>query len=79
MLLTQTPRVYITYNNAIIETRQGRKRIYMPTYQLPALDDLAARIFGEAGLEVIPVDVSRVYKHTGSLRCLVGIVERTFP
>ncbi|MBL7076136.1 MAG: hypothetical protein ISS31_01565 [Kiritimatiellae bacterium] len=76
MLLTTTPRVYVTYNNAILETRDEDKRIYMPVYDLPRLDDAATRIFEAQGWNVIPVRVGKVYQHTGSLRCLVGIIRR---
>lgn len=76
MLLTRTPRVYVTYNNAIVETRDARLRIYMPVYGIEALDRAARRCFEAEQIEVIPVRVRKVYRHTGSLRCLVGIISR---
>ena len=76
MLLTTMRRDYVTCINAIVETRGAQRRIYMPTYQMPALDAAARKVFEGAGLEVVPVDVSMVYRHTGSLRCLVGVVAR---
>ena len=77
MLLTKTPRVYVTYNNAILEQRAGEKRIYMPVYDLPALDAEATRVFEQQGWKVFPIRVGKVYQHTGSLRCLVGIIRRS--
>lgn len=77
MLLTTTPRVYVTYNNAIVETRDGQRRIYMPTYGIEPLDQLATAAFTGQGLEVQPVRVGELYENTGSLRCLVGVVRRT--
>lgn len=76
MLLTTTPRVFVTYNNAILEQRGDEKRIYMPVYDIPFLDAAATRAFEKQGWKVFPVRVDRVYQLTGSLRCLVGIVSR---
>lgn len=76
MLLTRTPRVYVTYNNAICERVNGTKRIYMPVYGIPGLDDAATAVFEKQGWEVYPVRVEQVYRCTGSLRCLVGIIKR---
>ena len=77
MLLTRAPRVYVTYNNAIVETRDRTRRIYMPTYGIDVLDQLARTIFEAEGLQVLPIRVGNVYRHTGSLRCLVGIISRS--
>lgn len=76
MILTTLPRVYATYNNAIVEERNGVRRIFMPTYGVPGIDQRAAQIFAEQNIEVIPVRVSKLFKHTGSLRCLVGVIRR---
>jgi hypothetical protein len=77
MLLTKTPRVYVTYNNAICERVNGTKRIYMPVYGIPELDGAATARFEEQGWEVHPVRVESVYRCTGSLRCLVGVIKRS--
>ena len=50
--------------------------VYMPVYGIPALDAAARAVFEGQGWSVLPVDVKDVYRHTGSLRCLVGIIER---
>jgi len=76
MVLTSTPRVYATYNNALVETRDDGRHIYMPVYDLPELDGLAAGIFEDQGLTVHPIRVEDLYEHTGSLRCLVGVISR---
>ena len=76
MLLTTTPRVFVTYNNALLETRADGRHIYLPVYELPQLDALAAQVFEEQGLTVHPIRVTDVYEHTGSLRCLVGVIAR---
>lgn len=76
LVLTCRPRVYMTYNNALLEVRSGVKRIYMPVYGVPGLDDRARRIYEAEGWTVLPVRVAKLYGHTGSLRCLVGVVRR---
>jgi len=76
LLLTSTPRVYVSYNNALLERRDGVGRVYMPVYGIAALDDAAAGVYRENGWLVERVRVGEVYGHAGSLRCLVGVVSR---
>lgn len=68
---------FATYTNALFDRRAGGKRVvYLPTYALPALD-AAGRSFYEAqGFEVIPIDVSTIYRLNGSLGCLVNLLAR---
>ncbi len=76
LLLTSQPQAYVSYNNAIVEYTSNSKRIFMPTYGIPPLDKAAGGYFESEGWRVIPVRVKKVYRHTGSLRCLVGIIRR---
>jgi hypothetical protein len=76
-LLTRTPRVYVSYNNAILERRDNHKILYMPVYGIPDLDRAASDVFEREGWHVVPVRVSKLYRHTGSLRCQVGIISRS--
>jgi hypothetical protein len=67
---------YVTYTNALFDRRGAQRVIYMPTYNLPALD-AAGRAFWEAqGFEVHPIDVSAIYHLNGSLGCLVNVLAR---
>lgn len=75
-LLTRTPRVYVSYNNVILEQRDGEKRVFLPVYGIPALDRAAGEVFAGQGWRVVPVRVARLYRHTGALRCQVGIIKR---
>jgi len=77
LLLTSTPRVYVSYNNVLLEQGPAGKRIFMPVYGIPELDTHAAQCFEQLGWRVVPVRVGKLYEHTGSLRCLVGILART--
>lgn len=76
LLLTQTPRVYVSYNNVVLERRDGEKRVYMPIYGIPSLDRAAAKVFEKEGWRVTPVRVAKLYGHTGSLRCQVGVIRK---
>lgn len=67
---------YVTYTNALFDRRGDQRIIYMPTYNLPALD-AAGRAFWEAqGFEVHPIDVGAIYHLNGSLGCLVNVLAR---
>lgn len=76
ILLTTAPRVFASYNNALLERREGENRIYMPVYGIPALDRAARAAYEAEGWRVIPVRAGRLYRHGGSLRCQVGILRR---
>lgn len=77
LLVTKLPQVYVSYNNAIVEHTADNKRIFMPTYGIPALDKSASGCLEAEGWNIVPVRVDKVYRHTGSLRCLVGIIRRS--
>lgn len=74
---TDDPRVFVTYNNVLMETRDGRRIVYMPTYDRPELDGRARAVWEAEGFEVRPIDVSRVYGLRGALHCLVNVVARS--
>lgn len=68
---------YITYNNLLMEVRDGRTVAFVPTYGLDDLDRLALQRFAELGVEAHGIDVSRVYRYHGSVRCLVNVLRRS--
>jgi hypothetical protein len=69
----------ITYNNVLMERRQGQKIVYMPVYQCPALDAEAAAIYSALGFRVHEIDVSGVYGEGGAIRCLTNVTARRAP
>jgi hypothetical protein len=69
----------ITYNNILIDERDGREIVYMPVYNVPPLDETAAAIYRGLGFEVHTVDVSQVYDLGGALRCMVNVTQRRQP
>ena len=66
----------ITYNNVLLDRRGTRRVVYMPVYDLPEMDDVAAAVYRKLGFEVKTVNVSRVYTMGGAVRCLANVVER---
>lgn len=70
-------RTYLTWLNVVLDEREGRRIVYLPTYgHVPALNAAAERIWRGLGYEVRPVDCSAVYRHYGTLRCLVNVLSR---
>jgi len=70
-------RTYLSYLNVILDSRAGRRRVYMPVYRHAAeLNAAATSVWQSLGYEVAPVDCSAAYTHFGSLRCLVNVLRR---
>jgi len=71
-------RTYLTYLNVVIDQRDGRRIVYLPTYDaVPRLNEAAAETWRSLGYEVRPVDCSAVYSHFGTLGCLVNVLGRS--
>jgi hypothetical protein len=70
---------YVTYTNALFDRRGDTRIIYLPTYDLPALDAAGAAFWRDQGFEVHPIDVSSIYQLNGSLGCLVNVLARGEP
>ncbi len=70
------PWVWMSYNNAMLETRDGQLHVYMPTYGVPALDDAATEVWVGQGAVVHPIDVSDLFRLGGSVRCLTAPILR---
>ncbi|MBI5359269.1 MAG: hypothetical protein HZA48_01650 [Planctomycetes bacterium] len=73
---TSVPNVFVSYNNVVLETREGKSICYMPVYGLDVLDGYARKVWELQGYEVKPVDVSRLYRLGGVVRCLVNVLKR---
>lgn len=68
---------YVTYNNAVLERRaDGRLHAYVPQFGLEALDAAGRAAFEAQGVIVHRIDVRRIYRHNGTVRCLVNILSR---
>lgn len=66
----------MTYNNVIMERRNGCRIVLMPTYNVPEMDNAAAKAYRKLGFEVKPIDVSGVFEYGGAVRCIVNVVDR---
>lgn len=66
----------VTYNNVLMEERDGQRIVYMPVYDLPVLDQAAEAVYRSLGFEVHTIDVSQVFQHGGAVRCLVNVLSR---
>jgi len=67
---------YVTYTNALFDHDSRGPVVYLPTYDVPALDRAATELYEGLGLRVVPIDVSTVYRLNGSLGCLVNVMAR---
>ena len=80
MIPDRDARTYLTYLNVIIDEREGRRIVYMPSYtNASTLNASAADVWESLGYEVRRVDCTRPYIHSGSLRCLVNVLSRSTP
>jgi hypothetical protein len=69
---------YVTYTNALLERRtDGKMHAYVPQFGLPALDAAGRSAYEQTGIIVHGVDVRRVYRHGGTLHCLVNVLHRS--
>ena len=69
---------YITYNNVLLERRPGSGlHVYMPHFGIPTLDALGRAAYEARGITVHEVDVSRIYRHNGTVRCLFNVLDRS--
>ncbi len=67
---------YVTNTNALFDRDAAGPIVYLPTYQVPALDARATEIYKSLGYRVVPIDVSTMYTLNGSLGCLVNVMDR---
>ncbi|MCB9851564.1 MAG: agmatine deiminase family protein [Phycisphaerales bacterium] len=66
----------MTYNNVVMDERNGHRVVLMPIYNVPDMDQAAAQAYAKLGFEVKTIDVSGVYEYGGAVRCIVNVVDR---
>jgi len=66
----------VTYNNVLQETRGGKRIVYMPIYEIPALDRAARELYESLGMTVKEINVSTICHLLGAVRCMANVVER---
>ncbi len=73
---------YITYNNCLMErfTKEDGtdvRRVFLPVYDIPKLDNAAMDIWKENGFEVIPMPLGALSQRWGALRCISNWLDRS--
>ncbi len=69
-------RTYMTYTNAVLESVGTHRVVYLPVYGANALDDAASRTWLAQGYEIRPIRVAGVWRHHGTIGCLVNVLQR---
>ena len=75
-------RSYISYNNCLMEnfTRDDGsqvRRVFLPVYGIPKLDDYATRTWESQNYEVIPMPLGALSQRWGALRCISNWLDRS--
>jgi len=70
-------RTYLAYLNVILDQHDDTRTVYLPVYEgAEPLNTMATQIWTDAGFTVVPIDCTSAYRHGGSLRCLVNVLDR---
>jgi hypothetical protein len=72
---------WVTYNNCLLEDYKREdgsvvKRVFLPTYGLPALDKAAVDVYESLGFEVVPLQLPALTSWRGAIRCISNILGR---
>ena len=66
----------LTYNNVLLDFRNGERTVYMPVYGIPALDEAAESLYRSLDYEVVPIDMASILDLGGALRCIANVTQR---
>ncbi len=70
-------RTFLTYTNVLIDQRDGKRIVYLPSFQgVDGLNAAARSVWEDLGYEVRAVDCTTIYRHFGCLHCLVNVLKR---
>jgi len=74
-------RSYVSYNNCLMERfeKDGQevRRVFLPVYDIPKLDDFAVKTWEDNGYEVIPMPLGALSQRWGALRCVSNWLDRS--
>ncbi len=91
LLVTRVPvvafeqRTYLTYTNAVVQTQDGKKTVFLPQYAgtagkaeavLQRLDAAGQAAWRAQGFIVVPIPVAGLWRHHGTIGCLVNVLRR---
>ncbi len=71
--------VILTWTNAVVDVRDGRRRVYVPCYGLKRLDRAAQDAWAGAGCEPVPISAEAVIVLGGAVRCVTNAVREAAP
>ncbi|MEQ8192268.1 MAG: hypothetical protein ABRQ39_30160 [Candidatus Eremiobacterota bacterium] len=64
----------ITYNNGLIDG----DNFFIPAFDIPELDDVAAGVYRKYGYNVIPLEMTAISSHLGAINCMTKVLEREY-
>ena len=72
---------WVTYNNCLMESYKkpdgtAVRRVFLPVYDLPKLDQAAMEVYKEKGFEVVPLKLAAVTAMRGAIRCISNVYGR---
>lgn len=72
---------WVTYNNCLMESFNREdgtpvRRVFLPTYDLPALDKAAREVYEKQGYEVHPLVLPALTSWRGAIRCISNVLDR---
>lgn len=75
-------RSYISYNNCLMENFQREdgtqvRRVFLPVYNIPKLDEHAIKTWESQNYEVIPMPLGALSQRWGALRCISNWLNRS--
>lgn len=72
---------YISYNNCLMERfeKDGKevRRVFLPQYGIPKLDEMADKVWESQGFEVHPIPLGALSSEWGALRCVSNWLDRS--
>ncbi|MCK6460191.1 MAG: agmatine deiminase family protein, partial [Planctomycetes bacterium] len=71
-ILHAEDNVILTWTNAVVETRAGKRRVYMPCYGLKRLDALGQEAWRALGWEPVPITADALIVLGGGVRCVTN-------
>jgi len=71
-ILHAEDHVILTWTNAVVETCDGKRRVYMPRYGLKRLDQAAQDAWSALGCEPVPITAEALIVLGGGVRCVTN-------
>jgi hypothetical protein len=77
-IIDKDGRTYLTYVNSLVEDDSSGATAFVPEYDgMEELNAAARKVWESLGYSVRKVNCTSVYRHFGSLHCLVNVMRRS--